>query len=176
MGKAASFCPRSHKSSSALLYRTPPFPACSEEQIKSYLEKTLGEAPRPTWGVGCNLLAACLPACNPLVICLQLAGHRQPDVVQNDHCFLHAFRKLRCWPHRTGQRWMCWLLHVPVHSPPLSLSLPTTPPPCPPPPSPRCQTAGSPILLSCSAGRWAVPWMRIRPRSAPSASRGAGEE
>lgn len=56
-------------------------PACSEEQIKTYLEKTLGEAPRPQWGVSHLLLP-----------------HSMPVHHQTASCWLGLCRCMLTWP------------------------------------------------------------------------------
>jgi hypothetical protein len=58
--------------SSLLLCLSAPALPCSEDQIKNYLEKTLGEAPRPPWGVSQHThrrrLRRCMPASFPSLV------------------------------------------------------------------------------------------------------------
>lgn len=62
---------------------------CSEEQIKTYLEKTLGEAPRPQWGVSWLMIlsgALCWIAHMQLLPLPPLLLWR-----------IHLFELKRCW-------------------------------------------------------------------------------
>lgn len=127
---------------------------CSEEQIKNYLEKTLGEAPRPQWGVSAAAARAFAraprnhPPLHPTP--------KRPDRCSDMHTCLaaqrhHAF----LWSRRSGPQPILPALS-PTHHPA------------------RCPTAGTTTWPSSSPGPWAVQWTRSRQRSAPSASRAAG--